>query len=108
MKRLLSLAAVLAALVLAAGGRANAAGGAHYYLALGDSLARSAQPNGDFQHGYADQLLALLQQQDPSLRLVKLGCEHVGSGRRQPFADTRELLEFLHADYQGVPREGEQ
>ncbi len=51
-----------------------AAGGTHYYLALGDSLARSTQPNGDFQHGYAEQLLALLQQQDPSLRLVKLAC----------------------------------
>jgi len=51
-----------------------AAGGTHYYLALGDSLARSSQPNGDFQHGYAEQLLALLQQQDPSLRLVKLAC----------------------------------
>jgi lysophospholipase L1-like esterase len=51
-----------------------AAGGTHYYLALGDSLARSDQPNGDFQHGYAEQLLTLLQQQDPSLRLVKLAC----------------------------------
>jgi lysophospholipase L1-like esterase len=48
--------------------------GTHYYLALGDSLARSDQPNGDFQHGYAEQLLALLQQQDPTLRLVKLAC----------------------------------
>ncbi len=57
------------------GGRsASAATGAHYYLALGDSLAASAQPNGDFQHGYAEQLLAKLQQQDPTLQLVKLGC----------------------------------
>jgi lysophospholipase L1-like esterase len=46
----------------------------HYYVALGDSLARSAQPNGDYQHGYAEQLLANLQQQDPSLQLVKLAC----------------------------------
>ena len=53
---------------------ARAAGGAHYYVALGDSLARSAQPNGDYQHGYAEQLLALLQRRDPSLRLVKLAC----------------------------------
>jgi len=74
MKRLLFLVAIVAALVLVAGGRADAAGAAHYYLALGDSLARSMQPNGDFQHGYAEQLLAQLQQQDPSLRLVKLGC----------------------------------
>jgi lysophospholipase L1-like esterase len=51
-----------------------AAGGTHYYLALGDSLARSTQPNGDFQHGYAEQLLAPLQKQDTSLRLVKLAC----------------------------------
>jgi hypothetical protein len=69
----LLIALVLAALI-AGVGRADAAGGAHYYLALGDSLVRSAQPNGDFQHGYSEQLLALLQQQDPSLRLVKLGC----------------------------------
>ncbi len=69
----IALAAALAALILGAA-RANAAGGAHYYLALGDSLAASAQPNGDFQHGYAEQLYASLQQQDPGLQLVKLGC----------------------------------
>ncbi len=77
MKRLygyLVATAMLVALVGAGGGSASAATGAHYYLALGDSLARSAQPNGDYQHGYAEQLLALLQQQDPSLRLVKLAC----------------------------------
>ncbi len=69
----LSCAVLLAALTAGVAG-ASGAGGAHYYLALGDSLARSAQPNGDFQHGYAEQLLARLQGQDPSLRLVKLGC----------------------------------
>lgn len=53
---------------------ALAATPAHYYLALGDSLAASAQPNGDFQHGYAEQLYEKLRQQDPGLRLVKLGC----------------------------------
>ena len=47
---------------------------ARYYVALGDSLARSSQPNGNFQQGYAEQLLALRRQQDPSLRLVKLAC----------------------------------
>jgi hypothetical protein len=31
--------------------------------------------------------------------------EHVGSGRRQPFADTRELLAFLRADYRGLTKE---
>lgn len=53
---------------------ALAATPAHYYLALGESLAASAQPNGDFQHGYAEQLYEKLRQQDPGLRLVKLGC----------------------------------
>ena len=33
--------------------------------------------------------------------------EHVGSGRRQPFADTRELLAFLRADHRGLPKEAE-
>jgi lysophospholipase L1-like esterase len=46
----------------------------HYYLALGDSLAFGYQPNGDFDHGYADQLYAALQANNPTLQLVKLGC----------------------------------
>ena len=71
--RLLILAALGAVLAVTAD-VARADGPARYYVALGDSLARSAQPNGDFQHGYAEQLLALLQQRDPSLRLVKLAC----------------------------------
>src|SRR4029450_921851 len=33
----------------------------HYYVALGDSLAEGFQPNGDFGHGYADQLYAALE-----------------------------------------------
>lgn len=33
--------------------------------------------------------------------------EHVGSGNRQSFADTRELLAFLRADYRGLPKEVE-
>jgi hypothetical protein len=33
--------------------------------------------------------------------------EHVGTGRRQPFADTRELLAFLCADYRDLPKEVE-
>jgi lysophospholipase L1-like esterase len=73
MKRLLFVVAIGAVFALVSG-HADAAGGTHYYLALGDSLARSAQPNGDYQHGYAEQLLANLQQQDPSLQLVKLAC----------------------------------
>jgi lysophospholipase L1-like esterase len=68
------IAAVLAALVLAAGARADADSATHYYLSLGDSLAASSQPNGDFGHGYAEQLYAALVADDPKLELVKLGC----------------------------------
>jgi lysophospholipase L1-like esterase len=46
----------------------------HYYVSLGDSLAASFQPNGDFGHGYAEQLYADLKARDPKLELVKLGC----------------------------------
>jgi len=45
-----------------------------YYLSLGDSLAASLQPNGDFTDGYAEQLYASLAAGQPKLRLVKLGC----------------------------------
>jgi hypothetical protein len=34
--------------------------------------------------------------------------EHVRSGRRHPFAETRELLAFLRADYRRLPKEAEQ
>jgi hypothetical protein len=33
--------------------------------------------------------------------------EHIGSGRRKPFVDPRELLEFLGADHRGLPKEDE-
>ena len=33
--------------------------------------------------------------------------EHVGSGRRQPFRDTRELVAFLRAGQQCFSREAE-
>jgi lysophospholipase L1-like esterase len=46
----------------------------HYYVALGDSLAGGFQPNGDFEHGYADQLYSTLEAGDPTLQLVKLAC----------------------------------
>lgn len=45
-----------------------------YYVSLGDSLAASFQPNGDFTHGYAEQLYDSLLAVQPKLRLVKLGC----------------------------------
>jgi lysophospholipase L1-like esterase len=54
------------------------AAGPSYYLALGDSLAQGIQwsPTGDIptNHGYADDLHALLRLRDPGLTLVKLGC----------------------------------
>ena len=64
------------AIALAAAPQA-AADGEHatsYYLSLGDSLAEGAQPNGDLDHGYADQLYSSLSADEPTLRLVKLGC----------------------------------
>jgi lysophospholipase L1-like esterase len=48
---------------------------ATYYLSLGDSLAASFQPNDDLTHGYAEQLYASLADDQPELRLVKLGCK---------------------------------
>jgi lysophospholipase L1-like esterase len=49
--------------------------GPHYYLALGDSLARGYMPGpGDTDQGYADDLFATLHAKDPALQLVKLGC----------------------------------
>lgn len=47
---------------------------AHYYLALGDSVAFGYQPNGDWSHGYADQLLTSLRQNDQNMSLVNMGC----------------------------------
>jgi lysophospholipase L1-like esterase len=44
------------------------------YLALGDSLAASYQPNGETGSGYAEQLFQLEQANTPDLRLVKLAC----------------------------------
>jgi lysophospholipase L1-like esterase len=44
------------------------------YLALGDSLAASFQPNGDGRSGYAEQVFQLEQANVNDLRLVKLAC----------------------------------
>lgn len=61
------------------------------YLALGDSLAASYQPNGDTRSGYAEQVLQLEQARIPDLRLVKLGC----SGERTNTIDhTRRLCPY--------------
>jgi hypothetical protein len=76
MRRLLigTALALTALLATAAGGRADADSATHYYVSLGDSLAASVQPNGDFTHGYAEQLHGALAATDPKLALVKLGC----------------------------------
>lgn len=44
-----------------------------YYLALGDSLAYGLQPNGDYTHGYVDDLYRVLRH-DGVNHLVDLGC----------------------------------
>jgi hypothetical protein len=38
-------------------------------IALGDSLAASFQPNGDFEHGYAEQLYAARTGEAVNLRM---------------------------------------
>jgi lysophospholipase L1-like esterase len=53
--------------------------GPTYYLSLGDSLAQGVQPNASgasvpTNNGYADRIYAVLRTEQPSLRLVKLGC----------------------------------
>ena len=64
----------------AAPAAAQATPAVSYYLSLGDSLAQGVQPLGPggantiTDTGYPDQLLPLLQQTDPSLQLVKIGC----------------------------------
>jgi lysophospholipase L1-like esterase len=55
-------------------GAAEAQMAPHYYVALGDSLAEGFQPNGDVGHGYAHQLYAALNANDPTLELVNLSC----------------------------------
>jgi lysophospholipase L1-like esterase len=83
---------------------------AHYYLALGDSLAQGVQPDGagrsvDTRYGYPDQLAATLRRRDPGLQLVNLGCpgETTASmigGRHCPYAAGSQLataVRFLRA-----------
>jgi lysophospholipase L1-like esterase len=71
---MLVAALVTAALAAAAPAYTDDANAVHYYLSLGDSLAASFQPNGDSGHGYAEQVYVQRKAQDPTLRLVKLGC----------------------------------
>jgi lysophospholipase L1-like esterase len=83
---------------------------AHYYVALGDSLARGVQPDPagrsvDTRYGYPDQLAATLRRHDPGLRLVKLGCPGESTatmigGRHCPYAAGSQLaaaVRFLRA-----------
>jgi hypothetical protein len=69
-----AFAAVAAALAVAPGALADGGDATPYHLSLGDSYADRAQPNGDFEHGYAEQLHEILACTDPKLKLVKLGC----------------------------------
>jgi lysophospholipase L1-like esterase len=81
------VAAVVAAVAVVATRPAGTASQHHrrgkpvtsYYLSLGDSLSRGVQPDPagasvPTDHGYPDQLYAMLRPGDPGLRLVKLGC----------------------------------
>jgi lysophospholipase L1-like esterase len=76
MKR--TFARIVAPLIVVAAGVgttfADSIDATHYYLALGDSLAASDQPNGVSDQGYAEQLYARLVAQDPKLELKKMGC----------------------------------
>lgn len=76
-KKSIRMVPLFIVLMLSGAALARAAGPS-YYLALGDSLAQGVQwtPTGDTptNHGYADDLHALLGLRDPGLRLVKLGC----------------------------------
>jgi len=78
-----AVAGAVAALVATAGGGAQAASKATYYLSLGDSLAQGFQPIGGpqsaaappgYDQGYADQLFKLVRDRYSQLQLVKLGC----------------------------------
>ncbi len=71
---LCAVVATLLAALTAGAARADADSATHYYLSLGDSLAASFQPSGDFTHGYAEQLYATLAADDLKLELVKFGC----------------------------------
>jgi lysophospholipase L1-like esterase len=68
-----ALATVAAAIAVVPAAQADPP--VHYYVSLGDSLARGYMPGqGDTNQGYADDLFTTLHAKDPSLVLVKLGC----------------------------------
>ena len=45
---------------------------------------------------------------EPSQHELRGVVEHVGTGRRQPFTNGRELLAFLHADHREPYKEADQ
>ena len=75
---------------LATVGSSAAPATGHIYLALGDSLAASYQPNDDLRNGYAEQLFQLEQTRVANLRLHKLGCP----GERTSTIDTERLCSY--------------
>src|SRR5262245_33189339 len=73
------LAVIVFLLLLAAPRLVQGAPQLPYYLALGDSLARSIQPqpNGtlaETKQGYVEDLFTVLRLKNPFLQLQKLGC----------------------------------
>jgi lysophospholipase L1-like esterase len=80
---LIAVISALAALVFATA-RADAAGGTHYYLAMGDSLAQGSQPNDTFPpyyqpDGYVPQVYAVLLADEPKLILDNISCGGEGT-----------------------------
>jgi lysophospholipase L1-like esterase len=59
--------------VVLASGHSDLSGPKQHYLALGDSLAYGYQPNGDFTHGYVDDLFQILQSEGTK-DVTNLGC----------------------------------
>lgn len=82
MKRFLIVVTVVTSLLAVTAARADV-GGPQYLVALGDSVAQGYQPIGGpsspygdpgFNHGYPEELVKLVRDRYPQLRLVNLGC----------------------------------
>jgi lysophospholipase L1-like esterase len=78
-RRILALAAMAAGLAVLPATASAAGAGAHFYLALGDSLSQGMQPNSrgvlqDTNQGYDDDLAAVERAHVHNLQLVQLGC----------------------------------
>jgi lysophospholipase L1-like esterase len=85
----------------ATAGVSNAAPAGPVYLALGDSVAASFQPNGDLHSGYAEQVFQLEQARQPDLRLAKLACPGATTRtmdvpvRRCPYPEDTQLAQAV-------------